>query len=711
MSFQRIIKIIFSSIILVGVLGAGVVSYACYLLSDDSLRENTEKYLESALGTNVYLKSVRLQPFKNSVAIYGFDIKDKKNISMLHVDTLEANVDLWQLMDNNVTVKGFKLAGAYAILYRERPDTATNYQFVIDALKFKGNEKQKKQDDSSGKKAKITVDLRSVVISRTGVRWDIHSKQHLNTRTHKEMDMNHLWIDGLDAKVSLKSGGSPGDFTGVLKHFKVRERNSNSHVTIDDVRFNGKKQKASIGEIAVSYQDKVAKVTGVEARIDNKDVGFFSIKNFYFHTDNGKKRKNVGKPNRGAFDPGHMDLNASLRLVLTSYTPDSIAGRIVHLVGEDVGSSLKLTQLNCDFVLANKVLNVSDLSILTGQTSISIPQIVALLPRYAKDPRPLSYKAPTMTARVILSDIATPFAPALAKFSTPLYVSCAISGDKSKLLFKDIIVRSRCQRLMIKANGGLYDLDKKKKLVVAFDVNEMYSREGMTRQIVQHFKTKPAMLGLIDLAGNVGFKGKVIIPYRKQIFRGTVNTAVGTLYADILLDSSTKYMTGYAKSDSINVGRLASNPSIGSVGIDAKFSFDISSKKAAKKMGRKKGKLPAGYLRGEAKNLKYKMIKVPVLEFDITSNADVARGNVTARTKYVDIDVDFSFEDTYLNKSLKYKPRICFHNGLSSGKDKNKEKVKDKDTPRKNNAITKAKDKLKKLFSKKKSTPSDAVEQ
>ena len=64
----------------------------------------------------------------------GLQIYDQRDSLMLHVPRVAAKVDVTPLLEKQICISNAQLFGARATLYHAVPDSAPNWQFLIDAF-------------------------------------------------------------------------------------------------------------------------------------------------------------------------------------------------------------------------------------------------------------------------------------------------------------------------------------------------------------------------------------------------------------------------------------------------------------------------------------------------------------------------------------------------------------------------------------------------
>lgn len=686
---HKAIKIILIAIVALILLLSAVVAFVCYEMSDDKLADNTQQFLQKVFDTEVRIKSAKLRPFNQAMAIYGFNIKDRKGVDMLHVDTLQVKLDFWQLWNKKICIHGFNLSGATLIAYKEHKDTVANYQFAIDAVSFAGDNTQKNDPAKKKSDHEIFLDLRNIKISRTSAKWDVISADTLNIQGHEHLDFNHLWVCNLNTSISLRGGGAPGNFVGKMDYLRVSERNSNTTISIENDVFDGLNRKLSFGKIDLVYQDKHLCISDVKGNITSQndvDVNHLIIRDIFFENGIGIK-KTVYPATHGHFDGKHVRLNVSLDASATYLSPDSVAMRINRISGIEHNSGLHLDSVSMALNSNMDMAQMHDFILHSGKNKVAIDTISVILPRYGAKMRPFSFTASKISANAMLQEIAYAFAPALEKFSTPLRLTTTAKGNDKKIFFENIHVWTPDNRLQLYANGH-FNLPQQhgQQLTMEYNVSKLTAVRGIKDQIIAHFMKKKSSMDFIRNFGDITFRGNVKLPYRRQDIMGYLTTRWGNFNVDVNLNSNTYYLTGKLLTDCFHLGSYIGNKNIGDVALTADVKMDIAGTEIAQIIHRKQGKIPAGTIKGRAIKASYKGLKIKNVDFNIISDAETAHGTLSATGKVMDVSCDFSFDDADIKHSLKVKPHVQVHNFVKDSapvkwfkkifgkKNKNKEK-------------------------------------
>ena len=583
----------------------------------NKLLKRATQMLSDKLQTRVEIDSVSIGLFSQNINLYGMDIEDLQHRKMFQLDRLSVNVKLLALLHDEVSITKASIDGVKAQLYKPKPDSAANYQFVIDAFKKDSAETrhQDVKEEKTGKK-KLSLNLSKITVSNIDVIY--------NDQTYKLK--------------SLLYRGKDGDkHTATISDL---QRSWVSHTKKGDVD-----NRLTIGSLLLTND-------GTQHRAE--------LDNIHFTTDNHLPRKNKGKPKRGAFDAGHFDIEASLNVDIISMKADSIVATITQCRALDKGSGLMLKSLKTKVLVSKGVAHLSDVDIQMLNTQLKFANATVQLPS-KKLERPLEFSTSPITGRVLLKDIARPFAPVLSNFNIPLSLRVDFSGNAELLKFQNVSVATLDKKLTVSANGSITGLKDKTQLAVRFHVNKMTALGGIKERIISQFPVKRFLMKQLHNLGTIHYTGDFSVLYKKEAFQGQLSTTGGPINFNFAIDELNKYVYGTARTDSFMLGKVMDMPDIGKIACKANFKFDISKPRTAKMRQLKGGKLPIGQVDAEVYEGQFKKIKVRNIVANIQSDGAVAEGNLTMKGSRVDVLCGFSFTNTNEMKKTKIKPGIRFH--------------------------------------------------
>jgi hypothetical protein len=557
-----------------------------------------------------------------SAGIEGIKLKDQQQRDMLKVHRVWGRMGLLGLLKGEILMRKCEVDSIDVLLIKS-DDGPANYQFLLDS-----NKKDKRHPKDSTKHSGLKFDIKDAVVK------GIHVKYN-----DKDYNLAQAYYNHWRGKHTVTVHHLQADWQKQTKKALV-----NWHV--------------DSGTLTASISDNEKG----KARID--------IKGLELKSDCDLPRRNFGKPHHGAFDDRHFNLQADLGIDVLNTSKDSTVLKLTNGCVKDTIGGIDLTELKSDITICGKRLIFSNAVVQQVTTRLDIPKAEFLLPDKKKGTS-LSFHADSIKGRVMLKDISQPFAPVLRKFSIPLNLSVDVSGTNEGLLFKDIQVGTDDKKLTISAMGMLRNLREARKLALHFEVYEMKAKPGIKHKIINQFTVKKYMMTQIYAMGLIRYAGSFDILWKKQQFRGLLNTEKGDVHFNFELDGVNKYVTGNVSTDSLKLGELFQLEKIGNIDCSASFKIDISKSRTGVMRKQKGGKLPMGEVKADIRKIGYRGINMKNIVADIQSDGAIANGDVTLMGNLTDLVLQFSFTNTDEMHKMKIKPRLQF----GRGKDK-KEKGK-----------------------------------
>lgn len=510
------------------------------------------KLLSEKLQTEVHADSVSIDFWKGKLAFYGITVNDCQDSLLLHIDTLETLLDLTHLLHKKLVVNGVKLHGATAVLFKERKDTTTNFEFITEAFKKKKNVQAPNKNHGA-----LELDLKQLDIRRLRVKWDIR---------------NLL-------------------------------------------------------------------------------------------------RKNTEKPNHGAFDANHLDIEIDLQANLQSKGRKGIKAEVKHLLLHDHGSGLFIKHLEAKLNHDSKGTKIEDMHLELEKTVMNMHPITMHLGPSTIDSltgkkKPnISFEPFDIEADVWLPDIAQPFAPVLSSFITPLRLRVTVGGNIDRFTFDQVMVSTPDDRLHITTQGDMCHITNKTGMQLHFNDIKLHANRHVKDEIISHFakKMKLKMMQQIQAVGNIQFNGTLQVQYKKELIAGTLFTHMGNVTTQFTIDDQTHFMHGTLKTDSLNLGDLMNINDLGNLHGNASFDFDIASKHKATDPRIIHGHLPHGNLIADIYHIHFKGMKFNEASVAITSDGSTALGTILLPEKHFDLQTMFEYTQTTEGHKLKVKPSVKKH--------------------------------------------------
>ena len=615
-----------AAIIAILVLATVIVANSSYV--QNKLVGMVTDALSKKLNAEVQIDRVTLNLIGMSANIEGIKLKDQQQRDMLKVKRVWGHLRALALLRGEILLRKCEVDSISALLIKPK-DGPANYQFLLDANK---KDKKDKQPKDSTKRSAFKFDLKDAVVK------GIHVKYNDDDYELAQAYYNH-WR---------------GKHTITAHHFKADWEKQTKKALV--------KWNLDSGTLTASIPEK----DKGKARID--------IKGLELKSDCDLPRRNFGKPHHGAFDDRHFNLQADLGIDILHIGKDSIRLDLTNGWVKDTIAGIDLTELKSDITINGKHMIFTNAVVQQVTTRLDIPRADFYLPDKEKGTS-LSYNADTIKGRVMLKDISQPFARVLHKFSIPLNLSVSINGNGDGMIFQDIHVNTDDKKLDIKAMGMLRNLKEARKLALHFEVYQMVAKPGIKHKIINQFTVKKYMMNQIFAMGLVRYAGSFDILWKKQQFRGLLNTEKGDVDFNFELDGVNKYITGNVSTDSLKLGELFQLEKLGNIDCTASFKVDISKSRTGVMRKQKGGKLPMGQVKADIRKIGYRNINMKNIIADIESDGAIANGDVTLKGSLTDLILQFSFTNTDEMSKMKVKPRLRFgHN------DDKKEKKKKKKT-------------------------------
>ena len=607
---------------IIAILALATVITANSTFVQDKLVSIATSALSKQFNTEIGIDHVGLNLLNMSACIEGIRIKDQQQRDMLKVKRIWGRLQPLALLKKEILLRKCEVDSIDIHLIKPQNGPA-NYQFLLESSK-----KDSRHPKDSTKRSNFRFDLKDAVVRSIHVSYN-------------------------DANYELSQA--------FYNHWRGTHSITIHHAKVDWQRQTKK--------ALVRWHLDSGTLTATLPKDGKKHI---DIKGLELKSDCDLPRRNFGKPHHGDFDDRHFNLQADFAIDILHLDKDSVKLALTKGCVKDTIAGIDLTELKSDITICDKHVTLTNTIVQQVTTRLDIPKAHILLPDKKKGTS-LSYNADLIKGRVMLKDISKPFAKVLHKFSIPLNLSVNLSGTNEGMLFKDIHVNTDDNKLTIDAMGMLRNLKDAHKLNLHFEVYQMKAKPGIKDKIINQFTVKKYMMYQVYALGVIRYSGSFDILWKKQQFRGLMNTEKGDVNFDFELDGNTKYLTGNASTDSLNLGELFQLNKISDIDCSASFKIDISKSRTAVMRKQKGGKLPIGHVKADIRKVGYRMIHMKNIVANIESDGAIADGDVTLKGSLTNLVVQFSFTNTEEMHKMKIKPKLSFkHDKDNKKKDKSK---------------------------------------
>ena len=367
-----------------------IVVVAAIVFNSSSTQKKMLDYstemLAERLQTKVKIDSISINLFSFDVNLMGVDIEDREQRKMLQAERLSVNLDIWGFFSNQVKISTAEIDGVKARLYKPEEGEA-NYQFVLDAFKSDKPKEAKKEEDGK-KKKKMSLDVNNVRISKIDI----------------VFNEDTFYLGNLDY-VKRWTGSQEGTIRDL-------------HGKLDFVTKKGPQTgRVDIEKIAL---------------LNKSDKQVVKIDSLHLNLDNHLPRKNTGKPNRGYFDAGHLDIHANMELLLNYLGKDTANVSMVKFEAADTITGFNVKDLKFHAGINKKAAYLSEITVQQENTILNFDSATIQLPS-KKEGRKFAFQTSLIKGKAFLQDISRPFAPVLKNFTMPLELSVLFSGTSFPL--------------------------------------------------------------------------------------------------------------------------------------------------------------------------------------------------------------------------------------------------------------------------------------
>ena len=607
-TFSLTLKVL-ATVVVVLLLATAVICHSSYV--QNKIIGMATDAIKKELNAEVQIGSVGVNLLGQRASINDVVLKDQQNRDMLKVKKIWGNLRLLPLLRGQVVLKECKLSDV-DVLVVQPEDGPANYQFILDATK---KDKKHGKDKEKKKSSAFQLDMRHAQLKHLNVRYNDKNIQLENAiytfwRGKHKLTVHHLQ-------------------TEMTQHLKTD---------------------------TILWHFDTGMVTASLAADGKKHV---DIKGLKVSSDNDKPRRNTNRPHRGAYDRGHLNMIADMGIDILHYGKDTLRARLTKCSVSDTVTGIDLKNMTTDIAVIGKRVHLSNLLIQHTSTKIKVPAADLILPDKKKGTT-LSYRADNITGRVMLKDISRPFAPVLKRFSIPLNLKVNLSGTNQGMNFRGIHVNTDDQKLVVNATGIMSNMDKGRDLSLHFDVHDMVAKPGIKDKIINQFTGKKYMMYQVYALGVIKYHGSFDILWRKEQFRGIMNTEKGDIDFDFQLDGNTQYLSGRANTNMLKLGELFDLKKLGIIDCSATFNIDYSKQRTAEIRKEKGGKLPIGKVTADIRKVDYRSISLKNIVTVIESDGAVAEGDVTLKGNLTHLMLQFSFTNTTEMHKMKVKPRLKF---------------------------------------------------
>ncbi len=610
--YKRILRVLFILILILVFLFIAVVLLIQTAPVQNFLRGKAVSYLHSKIHTRVEVGKIYIG-FPKRIVVENVFLEDEKHDTLLSAGKLSVNISMLKLLHSEIEISDVDLKQATVKIKRLLPDTAFNFQFIINAFSSSDKKEVKKDDTSSTKVSvkNISFDnIRAVyddVITGNDVdvsltHLDIHiNKLDLKNQYYEVPEINieglrgrvyqnnPLVISAVNDSLSHATASSLPNFKFrniALKNIVLDYRNNPSalfsqfnigDLAIDARTFDLNKKIINLNKLELSGTTESVRLgKGVNKKADSKqpparttDSSGWRImvkelaldnNNIAFDDDNSPRQKK-------GMDYSHIKSNGTtLHVSNLLFKNDSIAGNISKgSLAEQSG--FKLQTLEGDFLYSKNQSYIKNFRIQTPGTLIqrSIVLNYPSLDALKKNMRLLLLDVDLRNSKVQVKDILT-FVPsldtmaALKNANAVFVMNARVRGSFGNLKI-DELQFTGLQNTKIDASGYIKGLPDMKSL----ETNLVIKNISSSRNDILNFISEKALPSNIAIPEQFDLNGKLNGNMQNLTTDLALNTSSGkaTVKGDfkILNDSKNIGYDAMITTQDLNLGYILKDDS------------------------------------------------------------------------------------------------------------------------------------------------------
>jgi translocation and assembly module TamB len=491
------------------------------------VRTQAVSYLQKKLKTEVRIDKFDYT-IPDKISLGGVFIRDKHKDTLLDVGNLAINLDMFGLIRGKIAVDNILLENVNSHIYRNKPDTVFNYNFIIEAFAGKDTAKVAKVDTAKSKPLNLRVgkvtlrNIRLVYNDQTGGTFFSMNLVNMVLRL-KKLDLDKMKFDLDEFSVSRLQSYFATDTSYLPPKPKDTAAPADFKLTADKIHFDNisfsffGKQDSTFFGINLGSLDAVIKQFGL---LDQKvELNTFHVEHaqssLAFGKSKGKEQpaanEKVAKAdttsmhwrvnaaalmlNKIAFsyddnaaprmasgmDYSHLNFQGfSLNVDKVLYSNDTISGNLKHAaVSEKCG--LNIIEFRTNFLYCNQGALLQDLYLLTPGTELQkflfvrYPSIAAI----QKDMNQLHLDIDIEKSKVSMKDVLLFMQPAQKKMLLPyaaqkFNIATKLNGQLNALNIQNFTANG-LNGTAIAMNGKLNGLPNQNKINYNFNIRQLKS--------------------------------------------------------------------------------------------------------------------------------------------------------------------------------------------------------------------------------------------
>jgi hypothetical protein len=546
--FRRLVRIFLRTLLTILVILLIVFFLIQTPFIQNIIRGKAENYLSRKLKTRVRIGDLYVGFFR-SVTLKNVYIEDRQKDTLLSAGLIDVNIRMWGLLHNELDIRQVQLENITVKINRQLPDSAFNFQFIVDA--FSGSPSSQPQK-TAGQPMKIG--LKSLLLDK--IRFVFK-----DTVTGNDVA---VWIghsltrmDGIDlARLRFE-----------VPRFELDNSTVAYRNTVSKLSTSLQLSRLIAGTTSLDLQKEIFQLKDLQ--IDSSDIRY---------DDNTQRRQKTG------MDYAHLDVRQfAFSGAGLAYSPDSISGTVAKgALAEQSG--FRLTRLQTKFFYSDHRIALSQLILQTPGTLLQRSATLQYrsLAGMLKDPAHTLIDLDLSSSHVQLKDMLV-FAPDFA--SQPVFrhpndtwqLNGKLNGSFDAINIQTLQF-SGIQDIRLDLNGRLLHPFDTHRIQANLDLGNLSgSRTALLKLLPKN--TLPSNINIparFDLHGHLagsidGMTSDLVLNTSSGsiLLKGTAHNIRSTTGAAYDLDLRTKALNlGAILKDSVQWGAVTAHFTVKGTGLD-----------------------------------------------------------------------------------------------------------------------------------------------
>ena len=204
--------------------------------------------LSDKVGSEVNIGKVNIGML-NRLIVDDISISDKLGKPMLMIDRTAVNISVFELLSGTIDITSAQIFGLSANAYRQTPESAPNYQFLIDAFKSEDDDEE----------SNLNLNISTFILRRGHITYNVLSEP----ATEGSINPNHLDVNNLDATISIYHLTND-NIEASVRRFNFVEENSNLQLKDLKFKIEGNKVRADISDLILKLPQSSINVDKLE---------------------------------------------------------------------------------------------------------------------------------------------------------------------------------------------------------------------------------------------------------------------------------------------------------------------------------------------------------------------------------------------------------------------------------------------------------------